>query len=278
LCEKFKGPENFSNKELNDYRHKKLVNKSTNEISAKLRCRQCSGAQVQELQCEGHCGNWLPLSEFSKSSRTNGTYVNISTQLWHSITNHAQWCKRCTNWKEGQEPGIVTAPAPNAEVVPDKDGTYNGNGSLSEPEDDASDDDWDVAVSHFETSDISMDIKTDSRQTNAATSPAAREGSFMDVPRIQVPYSDMVPSSAIASLSIAAAQSASGGASNMTQNINDEVKTQSSASNPYENSKSDATVTQSGWNAVDARRRAPVGPPIAFNAWSPNGEQQLRYR
>ncbi len=63
----------------------------------------------------------------------------------------------------------------------------------------------------------------------------------------------------------------------MVENVNDEVKTQSSASNPYEDSKSDATVTQSGWNAVDARRRA-AGPPIAFNAWSPNGEQQLRYR
>lgn len=47
----------------------------------------------------------------------------------------------------------------------------------------------------------------------------------------------------MASLSIATAQSTFGGSSNMVENVNNKVKTQSSVANPYEDSKGDATVT-----------------------------------
>ena len=38
-------------------------------ISAKLRCRNCTGDQTQELLCTGPCALWKGLEDFSKNQR-----------------------------------------------------------------------------------------------------------------------------------------------------------------------------------------------------------------
>ena len=69
----FKLNAHFSNKELNNYRNQVGNGRQLDTTLARLRCRECSGAQLQELQCEGPCGKWKSLDGFSKSQRKAGS-------------------------------------------------------------------------------------------------------------------------------------------------------------------------------------------------------------
>jgi hypothetical protein len=64
-----KDPLQFSKKQLNNFRWKKANDGRVNGITAKLCCRVCVGEQRQELQCNGPCGLWKCLDEFSKAQR-----------------------------------------------------------------------------------------------------------------------------------------------------------------------------------------------------------------
>ena len=70
-CKKWKGKELYSNKQLRQYQWNKAEDNRLNGITAKLSCSACS-QQVHERQCEGHCGEWKPLDEFSKVQRSAG--------------------------------------------------------------------------------------------------------------------------------------------------------------------------------------------------------------
>lgn len=78
ICKLMKDNTQFSKKEHKDWSMKKLTNPRLNEITAQLRCRQCSGQQVTELQCQGQCGEWKPLDKFSKSQRSRGAQVKYT--------------------------------------------------------------------------------------------------------------------------------------------------------------------------------------------------------
>jgi len=97
----------FSNKEQRVYLEKYVASPSNhriNAITAKIRCRACSGEQVNERQCEGPCGQWKALDKFSKTQRSRGS----------------GWCQECVLWKEAAEPGVVTEAAPNTMLAPDE--------------------------------------------------------------------------------------------------------------------------------------------------------------
>jgi hypothetical protein len=47
----------------------------------------------------------------------------------HKLTdNLCQWCDRCTQWKEANEPSVTPMPAPNTTVAPDEEGDVLGTG------------------------------------------------------------------------------------------------------------------------------------------------------
>ena len=79
MCSLTRDHELTADTELNEYRYKVANGTRLNGTTAKLRCRLCSSAQVDELECEGMCGEWKPLSEFSKAQRTRGEKVRNSS-------------------------------------------------------------------------------------------------------------------------------------------------------------------------------------------------------
>ncbi|PSS20516.1 hypothetical protein M430DRAFT_41821, partial [Amorphotheca resinae ATCC 22711] len=103
-CDHWKNPISFSNKEIKDYQFKKYNLDSINGVTARLRCRTCAGEQFHELQCEGPCGIWKSLDNFSKAQRTRGS----------------KWCQECIMWKEAAEPGVITTAAPGTDLSPDE--------------------------------------------------------------------------------------------------------------------------------------------------------------
>ncbi|KAI9055855.1 hypothetical protein LZ554_000794 [Drepanopeziza brunnea f. sp. 'monogermtubi'] len=109
ICEKWKEPASFSKKELNGYTWKVTNGTAVNGVSAKLRCRPCSGGPLQEKWCEGPCGKWKDLQKFSKSARSAGGN---------------QWCQECTLWKLSNEPGVTAQAAPTGDLAPDEDEDY----------------------------------------------------------------------------------------------------------------------------------------------------------
>ncbi|RAL59455.1 hypothetical protein DID88_006828 [Monilinia fructigena] len=62
----------------------------------------CKGEQVQELQCEGPCGQVKVLDLFSKAQRSRGN----------------KWCMECVHWKEGHHPEVDLTSAPGSEPAP----------------------------------------------------------------------------------------------------------------------------------------------------------------
>ncbi|RFU26038.1 hypothetical protein B7463_g10306, partial [Scytalidium lignicola] len=127
ICEKFKHPAGFSKRELNTYTNSIVNRIPVTAISARLRCRECSGNQVSELQCEGPCGTWKDLESFSKNQRGGG----------------AHWCMECVMWKEAQEPGVLTRAAPNHELDADEVTQHHAD---SDPEGDGDTDEDDPEV------------------------------------------------------------------------------------------------------------------------------------
>lgn len=70
----------FSKKEQKNWQNKKLMNpRIGGDASSGMRCSGCSGQQIHELKCEGHCGLVKSLDEFSRAQRTRGS----------------RWCKEC---------------------------------------------------------------------------------------------------------------------------------------------------------------------------------------
>ncbi|OAA67207.1 hypothetical protein SPI_01783 [Niveomyces insectorum RCEF 264] len=76
----------FSNRQLERFDRSK-----GNPRNARVSCRAHSVQPVRELQCEGPCGKWLPLENFSKATRG------------HNKT----WCEDCTEWQLSNEPGFT---------------------------------------------------------------------------------------------------------------------------------------------------------------------------
>ncbi|PMD44986.1 hypothetical protein L207DRAFT_629519 [Hyaloscypha variabilis F] len=105
VCLKFKDNSSCSNTQLKVYKHKKRVGDDINAVTAKRRCRQCTGGNVTELQCQGCCGLVLAIGQFYGQARRAGG---------------SQWRKACSAWKEAQEPGVTTAPATAADVALDE--------------------------------------------------------------------------------------------------------------------------------------------------------------
>ncbi|PBP21953.1 hypothetical protein BUE80_DR007249 [Diplocarpon rosae] len=109
VCDKWLEAANYSKRELNSYADKALRGIVMNGRTAKLRCRPCSGGPLQEKQCEGPCGMWKQLQQFSKASRSAGG-------------NH--WCQECTLWKLSNEHGVTSQAAPTGDLAPDEDDSY----------------------------------------------------------------------------------------------------------------------------------------------------------
>jgi hypothetical protein len=80
ICNKFKLANLFSGKELNRFCDRVTSGQKLNEISAKLRCRNCAGEGVAELECQGHCGVTKSINEFSRTQRSNHS-LNIVSQI-----------------------------------------------------------------------------------------------------------------------------------------------------------------------------------------------------
>ncbi|ESZ96846.1 hypothetical protein SBOR_2767 [Sclerotinia borealis F-4128] len=101
-CSIFKTQDCFSKNEIAPYKNQLAQNPSMkpNAVAALLRCRGCKGEQVQELQCEGPCGNVKVLDLFSKAQRSRGN----------------KWCMECVHWKEAYHPEVDLAPAPGSEL------------------------------------------------------------------------------------------------------------------------------------------------------------------
>ncbi|KAI6716481.1 hypothetical protein JHW43_000912 [Diplocarpon mali] len=109
VCEKWLESANYSKKELNSYADKAARGIVMNGRTAKLRCRPCSGGPLQEKQCEGPCGMWKELQQFSKASRSAGG---------------THWCQECTLWKLSNEHGVTSQAAPTGDLAPDEDDSY----------------------------------------------------------------------------------------------------------------------------------------------------------
>ncbi|KAA8565222.1 hypothetical protein EYC84_010955 [Monilinia fructicola] len=62
----------------------------------------CKGEQVQELECQGPCGQVKVLDLFSKAQRSRGN----------------KWCMECVHWKEGHHPEVDLTSAPGSEPAP----------------------------------------------------------------------------------------------------------------------------------------------------------------
>ncbi|KAI6250472.1 hypothetical protein HI914_01200 [Erysiphe necator] len=73
VCTKWKRKTQFSNKELGKFtfRNQNSATQVT-PITAKLRCRGCTGEAAHELECLGPCAKTKLLNEFSKAARKSG--------------------------------------------------------------------------------------------------------------------------------------------------------------------------------------------------------------
>ncbi|KAI9644168.1 hypothetical protein NHQ30_007521 [Ciborinia camelliae] len=109
-CKVFKTQDCFSKNEIAPYKNKLVQNPGMrpDAVESLLRCRSCKGEQVQELQCEGPCGNVKVLDLFSKAQRSRGN----------------KWCMECIHWKESHHPDVDLTPAPGSE--PEQQVATNG--------------------------------------------------------------------------------------------------------------------------------------------------------
>ncbi|QSZ33066.1 hypothetical protein DSL72_002651 [Monilinia vaccinii-corymbosi] len=100
----FKTQDCFSKNEIAPYKYTLTQNPGMKPDAIKplLRCRSCKGEQVQELQCEGPCGQIKVLDLFSKAQRSRGN----------------KWCMECVHWKEGYHPEVDLTSAPGSEPPP----------------------------------------------------------------------------------------------------------------------------------------------------------------
>ena len=285
----------FSNKEQKVYLEKYIAspaNRRINGITAKIRCRPCSGEQVNERQCEGPCGEWKALDKFSKSQRTRGS----------------GWCQECVLWKEAAEPGVVTEAAPNTMLAPDEldltpettsstpvivrrnYSSISYSGDTPEYGDGSdSDDDYnyrstiEAATTHIkETPYAAMEkglanlhmrnptISAMGTQANTATPSSSMPdripphlrtgmGSAIDTPGYVPPHMRGLSYRAPRIINEAAA-------------LASEV---SSVSNPY-TTTSESVGPGPAWSAVDTRRRVP--DPITFNGFDNTGKQHIQQR
>ncbi|KAH7351085.1 hypothetical protein BKA65DRAFT_476430 [Rhexocercosporidium sp. MPI-PUGE-AT-0058] len=300
VCEKWKEPASFSNKELNDFTYKYANGTRLNGITARLRCRVCAGGSVTEKQCEGACKMWKDLQKFSKSARRNGG---------------SQSCMACTLWVETQEPGMVTQNPPTGDGPAgdddddDDDDEWTASGTFSDPEAGESDSDYEDS-----TPTITSNSGTPSRTHVPAPAPGTRQipsvvtSSVGPRNHINVPYNGlaglslngsnntnnpgtnrtMVTANLSAttmsgarmptgSTAISGSGAASGiGSRNTLKQTQFDIRSQSSASNPYENSSS----TQGhSWGAVDARRRPEVTvTPLSYTGWDNRGQPHVQQR
>ncbi|KAL5321646.1 hypothetical protein ACEPPN_009606 [Leptodophora sp. 'Broadleaf-Isolate-01'] len=298
VCEKWKEPASFSNKELGDYTFKYANGARPNGITAKLRCRVCSGGSVTEKQCEGACKMWKDLQKFSKSARSNGG---------------SQSCMACTLWVESQEPGMVTQNPPTGDGPAgdddDDDDNWTASATFSDPEAGDSDSDYeDFARTTTSTTGSNNTTRVPAPAPGARQTPTIITSSVGPRNHIDVPYNGlaglslngskntsnpgtnhtmvtanlsaptmsgarMPPGSAV----ISGFGTASGvGSRNTLNQPQFDIKSQSSVSNPYEHSSGAQGPV---WGAVDARRRpeAPV-VPINFNGWDNRGVQHVQQR
>ncbi|KFX99801.1 hypothetical protein V490_01650 [Pseudogymnoascus sp. VKM F-3557] len=104
ICNKVKPANNdhFSKKEMKTYTSRIAMGRDITPFSAKLRCRHCSGENVQELFCQ-FCHTTKSKDDFSYNQRTDPKVAR---------------CKACVNWQETNEPGTETLPGPSMALQP----------------------------------------------------------------------------------------------------------------------------------------------------------------
>ena len=290
-----KEPQMFSNKEQKTYLEKYIASPSNhriNGITAKIRCRLCSGEQVNERQCEGPCGEWKALDRYSKSQRTRGS----------------GWCQECVLWKEAAEPGMVTEAAPNTMLAPDEydeveepvpaarsyTGVQFNVGNLEEGDDRGgeSDDDYNYK-STIQTAASTLKVLPYAGIVNgiAGLKVGDPQHPTKAIPQAKTSTAnskmEYIPPHLRSSVGSAAAKNGyvpphMRGNAVLTKPAPlpvstpaaTSVVTASSASNPYEISQS---VTSSHpWSAVDTRRRVPES--ITFNGFDNTGEKHTQQR
>ncbi|KAG4429071.1 hypothetical protein IFR05_015445 [Cadophora sp. M221] len=267
VCEKWKEPASFSNKELGDFSYKYVNGSRPNGVTANLRCRVCSGGSVTEKQCEGACKMWKDLQKFSKSARSNGG---------------SQSCKACTLWVETQEPDMVTQNPPTGDGPAgdddDDDDHWTASATFSDPEAGDSDSDYEdfartVQTTQHESLPQLQELDRPPQLSQALNIGTNRTMVTANLSALTMSGTRRLPGSAAISGSGAASGIGSRNTLNQTQF---DIKSQSSVSNPYENSSSAQGAV---WGAVDARRRpeAPV-VPINFNGWDNRGVQHVQQR
>ncbi|CZS99460.1 uncharacterized protein RAG0_07784 [Rhynchosporium agropyri] len=250
VCRKYKDETSFSKNEL-----KRCATKA---MKADLRCRGCTGGAVTEKQCEGPCKQFKDLQKFSKSSRSNGGN---------------QYCQECTVWKDSIEHGVVAENPPGD----DGDSDDNSNGGVySDPEAGDSGSDYED-YARPPTSVASRNVAAPRIGTRQP--PSAITGSIAPRQHIQVPYHGLAAMSltgnntsnsdtgrTMDTAKLSAPTMSGPGARNIQ--VQYDIRSESSVSNPYEQNTSTSTTQAPAWGAMDARRRAPV----TFNAWDNKGQ------
>ncbi|KFY33671.1 hypothetical protein V494_07424 [Pseudogymnoascus sp. VKM F-4513 (FW-928)] len=105
VCSKIKPANNdhYSKKELKPLASRATYGKPVTTFNANVRCRNCSGENVFELQCQ-NCLVTKSKDDFSYSQRT----AALSAR-----------CKACVNWQEANEAGMETLPGPSMALQPD---------------------------------------------------------------------------------------------------------------------------------------------------------------
>ncbi|EMR61801.1 hypothetical protein UCREL1_11267 [Eutypa lata UCREL1] len=96
----------FSQNQLKRWSQKKRHdNDGITSVNIGLVCKVHSGApQNTTIKCEGPCGQMKVRDAFSKNQRNRPD----------------AWCKRCTEWKERQQPDEIPTAPPNANMSHDE--------------------------------------------------------------------------------------------------------------------------------------------------------------
>ncbi|KAH7399993.1 hypothetical protein BKA64DRAFT_642147 [Cadophora sp. MPI-SDFR-AT-0126] len=281
VCEKWKETASFSNKELGSYSNKVACGNKLNGITAKLRCRNCSGGALTEKFCEGPCRTWKDLQKFSKSARSNGG---------------SQCCKSCVLWAETQEPDMVAAAPPVGDNIDgedeDDDHWSPGAATYSDPEAGDSDSDYED-YGHTTTSNAG------SRASNVpAPVPGARQTPSIATSLVGPRQHINVPYESLAALSLNGSNTISNPGTGQTMaTANLPTPTMSGSRMPSGSrvgsrstvtpknfdvkSQSSASAPSGQWGAMDARRRDPVTQrpaPIQYTAWDNKGQPHIHHR
>ncbi|KFX98544.1 hypothetical protein O988_04291 [Pseudogymnoascus sp. VKM F-3808] len=173
ICNKVKPANNdhFSKKEMKTYTSRIAMGRDITPFSAKLRCRHCSGENVQELFCQ-FCHTTKSKDDFSYNQRTDPKVAR---------------CKACVNWQETNEPGTETLPGPSMALQPAPSAAPNnpapGNTSSALVNSTTTDNDassvWHTAHASNNTMGVATNTSAKPTITHASAVGPSRPAGFM---------------------------------------------------------------------------------------------------